>query len=305
MATNQLSILITGCTPGGMGAALAVNFHEAGHLVFASGRDLSKMLPLEERGIKTLALDITSTESLEQAKVTLTSLLPKGKGLDILINNAAGSYTMPIVDVSLSAAKNLFDINVWSQIATVQMFLPLLLESASSHRGAFKAMIVNHTSVGSVTALPFQGTYNASKAALAMLTQTMRMELEAFDIRVIELKTAGVKTNIINNNNVNSKADTLPRESIFDPAREVVEKAMSQQELASRGISPEQWASEVAALLLSNNPPRVIWKGESAFMARIGSMIPGNLFEGMMKKMTKLDVVEGIIREHLAGGQPH
>ncbi|KAH6693750.1 short-chain dehydrogenase [Plectosphaerella plurivora] len=303
MAPTQLTVFITGCTPGGMGAALATAFHDAGHLVYASGRNLAKMSPLEEKGIKTIALDITSTESLEQAKAALTSLLPKGRGLDILINNAAGSYSMPIVDVSLSAAKNLFDINVWSQLATIQTFLPLLLQATSAKQGDFKPQIVNHTSVGSVTALPFQGTYNASKAALAMLTQTMRMELAAFDIRVIELKTAGVKTNIINNNNVNSNADALPQDSIFAPARAVVEKAMSQQELASRGISPEQWASDVAALLLSNNPPRVIWKGESALLARVGSMIPGNLFEGMMKKITKLDIVEGIIHEHRAGSQ--
>ncbi|KAH6884480.1 short-chain dehydrogenase [Thelonectria olida] len=295
-ATKKLTILITGCSPGGMGAALAVAFHEAGHQVYASGRNLAKLSPLEERGIHTVALDVTSSSSITDAVASITALLPAGKGLDILVNNAAGSYTMPIVDASLSAAKNLFDVNVWAQIAVTQAFMPLLLQAAPSPDGT--SMVVNHTSVGSVTALPFQGIYNASKAAFAMLSETMRMELSAFGVRVVELKTAGVRTNIITNNNVNTKADKLPQGSIYEPAREVVEKAMSQEGLSDRGISAEQWAAEVLSLLLSKNPPAVIWRGESASMAHVASMIPCNIFEGMLKKMTKLDAVEEIIKEH-------
>lgn len=301
MSRDQLTVFITGCTPGGMGAALAVAFHEAGHLVYASARDLSKLSLLEEKGIKTIALDITSEDSLQQANAILVSLLPRERGLDILVNNAAGSYSMPVVDVSIAAAKKLFDLNVWSQLATTQTLLPLLLTAATRPDSTRKPIIVNHTSVGSITALPFQGTYNASKAALAMLTQTMRMELAPFDIRVVELKTAGVKTNIIKNNNMNSRADQLPKDSIYSPAREVVEKAMSQEGLAEIGVTPEQWASDVSALLLGSNPPTVIWKGENASMAHFASMIPCNMFEGMLKKMTKLDVVEDIIQQHRAG----
>ncbi|KAJ0163645.1 NADPH-dependent 1-acyldihydroxyacetone phosphate reductase [Colletotrichum tanaceti] len=158
-------------------------------------------------------------------------------------------------------------------------------------------MVVNHTSVGSVTALPFQGIYNASKAALAMLSETMRLELAPFGIGVVDLKTAGVRTNMISNNNVNTKAEGLPADSIYGPAREIVEKAMSQQGLVERGVTPERWAGEVAALLLGKNPPTVIWKGESATVARLASSMPCNMMEGYLKKMTKLDVVEELIAE--------
>ncbi|KAJ4245549.1 hypothetical protein NW762_014058 [Fusarium torreyae] len=295
-ASTKLTVLITGCSPGGAGAALATAFHNAGHQVYASGRDLAKLLPLEGLGIHTVALDITSASSIADAVASVSSHLPTGKGLDVLVNNAAGSYTMPIVDISLLESKALFDLNVWSQIAVTQAFLPLLLQASSSPDST--SMIVNHTSVGSVTALPFQGVYNASKAAFAMLSETMRMELAVFRVRVIELKTAGVDTNIISNNNVNRKADKLPQGSIYEPAREVVEKAMSQEGLTDKGIPPDQWASEVMSLLLSGNPPAVIWKGKSASIAHVASMIPCNMFEGMMKKMTKLNVVEEIILEH-------
>ncbi|CCF45574.1 short-chain dehydrogenase [Colletotrichum higginsianum] len=302
---RKLNILITGCSPGGMGAALATVFHDAGHHVYATARNPSKLAPLAAQGMRTIPLDVTSASSIQTAVEAVSSSLFDGEGLDMLVNNAAGSYTMPIADVSLDAARALFDQNVWGQIAVTQAFLPLLLKSATTltrssstaSGGPGRAMVVNHTSVGSVTALPFQGVYNASKAALAMLSETMRLELAPFGIGVVDLKTAGVRTNIISNNNVNTRAEGLPADSIYGPAREVVEKAMSQKGLVDRGVTAEQWAAEVAALLLGKNPPAVIWKGESAMVARVASSMPCNMFEGFIKKMTKLDVVEELITE--------
>lgn len=298
ISTRKLRILITGCSPGGTGAALAIAFHNAGHHVYATARSISKLSPLAEQGIETMALDVTSASSIAAAVSSVSSSLPDGAGLDMLVNNAAGSYIMPIADVSLDEARKLFDVNVWSHIAVVQAFLPLLLKSSalsSENAHAPQAMIVNHTSVGSVSALPFQGVYNSSKAAFAMLSQTMRLELAPFGISVVELKTAGVRTNLISNNNFNNVAERLPKGSIYEPAREVVEKAMSQDDLREIGITPEQWAAEVSALLLGNNPPSVIWKGENALMSRVGSMLPTWVAEGVLKRITKLTLVEAII----------
>ena len=93
------------------------------------------------------------------------------------------------------------------------------------------------------------------------------------------------------------RAATLPEDSIYGPARDIVEKALSQEGLVGYGIAAEQWADGVAALLLRPNPPTVIWKGEKACSARIVACLPFNLFGGMLKRMTKLDVVEQIIQE--------
>lgn len=146
-----------------MGSALAIAFHEAGLHVYATARALSKMTHLASLGIETLELDIQSTSSIAACVSKLSS-----GSLDILVNNAGASASMPISDMSLPEAKGIFDINVWSQLATTQAFLPLLLKS--------KGMIVNQTSVVSTTAVPFQSVYNASKAAFAMFSDSMRLE---------------------------------------------------------------------------------------------------------------------------------
>jgi 1-acylglycerone phosphate reductase len=163
MAIPKRTVLITGCSEGGMGAALAIAFHEAGLHVWATARDLSKMAHLTSLGIQTIELDIQSSPSIAACVSTVSS-----RNLDILVNNAGASASMPISDLSLPEAKKIFDINVWSQLAITQAFLPLLLKS--------KGMIVNQTSVVSTMAVPFQSAYNASKAAMAIFSDSMRLE---------------------------------------------------------------------------------------------------------------------------------
>ena len=90
--------------------------------IFATARNPSKLSPLAALGIATLVLDVTSTASIAAAFSAISSTLSDTAGLNMLIDNAAGSYTMPIVDASLDEARALFDVNVWSHMAVTQPF---------------------------------------------------------------------------------------------------------------------------------------------------------------------------------------
>lgn len=285
MSEGKRSVLITGCSDGGMGSALAVAFHSAGLHVYATARDLSKMRSLTALGIATLELDIQSSSSIEKCVGRLTSL-------DILINNAGATYTMPVADLDIAEAKRTFDLNVWSQIAVTHAFLPLLLESRN-------AIIANHTSTGVHMSIPWQSVYNASKAAFSRFSETLRLELQPFGVQVVELKTGGVKTNVVKN--LQAKHPVLPDNSIYSAAKKDVEKALRIEWFEGMGVAPEQWAKEVAGDLLMDKPPPVIWRGESATKARIASFFPFGWFDGMLKKMTGLDKIGTIVerqRQH-------
>ena len=205
------------------------------------------------------------------------------------MNNAGAQFLMPVVDISIPEAKQLFDLNVRSHIAMTQAFLPLLLKSS-------KGMIVNQTSVGAVTTLPFQAIYNASKAALAMHSDSLRLELQPFGITVVDLRTGVVKTNLIKNLK-ELKQPSLPKGSIYEPARETVEKAMRQEGFENTGMPAQQWAKLVVQGLLKKSPPSVIWRGESAWLTRLAAVLPFGLFGGMVKKLTGLDIVEQKVRK--------
>ena len=79
-----------------------------------------------------------------------------------------------------------------------QASLPLLIKS--------RGIIVNQTSISSVTNVPWNGIYNASKSAMAMLTDTLRLELEPFGVKVLELKTGAVESGFYENKNFSKTA---------------------------------------------------------------------------------------------------
>lgn len=146
--------------------------------------------------------------------------------------------------------------------------------------------------------IPFQAVYNASKAALSTFSQSLRLELQPFpNISVVELKTGGVKTNVINNNR--TKGTSLPEKSIYGgPAKEAAEEIISGEWAeAHLNMTAEVWAEGVVKQLLrESGPPMVIWKGDSIWSAWFAGMSPLGWLDGVTKKMTGLSKVEEIIR---------
>ena len=86
------SVLITGCSRGGAGEALAKRFHQGGFRVFATARSLSKLEHLKAEGIEIIELDVLENQSI--AKVASTVSMLTGGTLDILINNAGAGIVI-------------------------------------------------------------------------------------------------------------------------------------------------------------------------------------------------------------------
>jgi short-subunit dehydrogenase len=78
--------------------------------------------------------------------------------------------------------------------------------------------------VGSIAVTKFKDMYTAFKAAIAMLADTLRLESSVLGINVVDLKTGVVHCNLIKNQK-EVKQPTLSKNSIYYPAREVVEKS--------------------------------------------------------------------------------
>jgi 1-acylglycerone phosphate reductase len=86
MATVQKSVLITGASKGGIGYALAEEYHKQGYLVLAGVRTLRKLSSLAEKGVIGLELDVTNQNAIDAAVKTVES--KTGGRLDILVSNS-------------------------------------------------------------------------------------------------------------------------------------------------------------------------------------------------------------------------
>lgn len=178
---------------------------------------------------------------------------------------------MPVSDISIAKAKELFDLNVWSYLAVTQAFLPMIIKS--------KGMIVNQTSLSSVCAIPFNSPYNASKAAIASFSESQRLEFAPFGVRVVDLKTGSVHSNI--NDGPKLK---LPKDSLYAPVRETVEKAMSFEDIAKHAMDRDVWAKATVADLLRKTPPANIWRGTNAWLVWMMTMLPHGLLMERLKR---------------------
>ncbi|KAL4875628.1 NAD(P)-binding protein [Aspergillus karnatakaensis] len=269
------TVLITGCSAGGIGSALALEFHKKGLHVFATARSLSKMSHLQSLpNITILELDVTNQPSINAAVETVRKQTD-GK-LDILVNNAGQSIVYPALDTNLQDAKGLFDVNFFAAIAITQAFAPLVVPS--------KGAIVNICSINGVMPVPWFSVYNASKAALASWSETLRLELQPFGVRVVSLITGSVVTNILSQGDV-----TLPGDSLYHKARDEISRRASGGDRPKNSMQPEEFARAVVGDVLGGKAGAV-WRGPLAGTVKVvTALTPGWVVDNILKNGVGFD----------------
>ena len=248
---------------------------------------MSKLKQVEAAGIETVQLDTTSDESIAGSVSRVKELT--GGSLDALLNNAGAGYSMPLMDLNIAKTRELFDLNVFSLLSVTRAFLPLLIKSTHG------AILVNNTSISSLVtgALPFEGAYNSSKAAATSLTEVLRLELAPFGIKVINLMTGAVRSTFHDN----APRTTLPSTSLYNVAKETVEKTMTGEAATAGGADQIEWAEQVVKDLSKPNPSYWLWRGKYSSLVRMASFLPVGFLDSSIKSKVGLDVVERKLQE--------
>jgi len=277
------SVLITGCSSGGAGNAIAREYHARGLHVFATARRMEAMADLKDiAGITLVPLDVTNIESIRNARETVASALGAGKGLDILVNNAGVATVMPALDYDISATRQMFEANLFGMMAMVQEFMPLLLLSSD-------ACIVNIGSIAGLIPFAFGSSYNASKAAVHSYSDTLRLELKPLGIKVTTVWLGGVKTNM-----TMQKPTPLPENSYYASIEAIFRKARAPTDNL---ISPEEFARDLVTATLKNSPARHLELGQGAKMVSWMSwLMPAFLLDYIISKMLGLEQLSAIRR---------
>ena len=149
------TVLITGCSTGGIGWAMAKNFHQRGFCVFATARNPSKTADLAELSdVEILELDVTVPKTIAQCKEIVAKRT--GGSLDVLVNNAGVEFNSPLLDTDVAEAKRLYDVNVWGPLAMVQAFAPLLVEA--------KGVVFNQSSIDGALNMVWAGKSPSASA---------------------------------------------------------------------------------------------------------------------------------------------
>ncbi|GAB1204098.1 hypothetical protein APSETT445_002747 [Aspergillus pseudonomiae] len=207
------TVLITGCSHGGFGEAMAKVYHAKGFQVFATVRNMAKAGSLADYdGVEILELDVTSVESIRHCAQTVAK--HTGGRLDVLVNNAGVNAIVPLLDASLDEAKKVYDTNVWSVVAMVQAFAPMLMQA--------KGVVCNISSVSGEMVFAWAGVYSSSRSAGTRVSETLRLEMAPLGVRVVTVILGGVQTS---GNDPNNIADLeLPPGSQYRKIASVIDR---------------------------------------------------------------------------------
>lgn len=185
--TNR-TVLITGGASG-IGLALAERFVAAGSQVLVCGRRPAKLQELKARlpEIHTFVCDIEKEGERQALLETVTAAFPN---LDVLVNNAGIQQRVQLTSqASWPDLQQEIKINFEAPVHLCTLFIPHLLRKA-------KATIINVTSGLSFAPLASVPIYSATKAALHSFTLSLRYQLSATSIDVVELIPPAVKTDL-------------------------------------------------------------------------------------------------------------
>ena len=176
-------VLITGCSSG-IGRAAALSLHNAGFTVYATARRTEALTELSDRGLRTLALDVTDEQSMTTAVAAVEA---DAGAVAVLINNAGYGLYGPVEQLPMAEIRRQFETNFFGLVRLTQLVLP-----GMRRRG--RGRILNVSSMGGRITLPGGAFYHASKYAVEALSDALRMEVAQFGIDVVLIEPGPVKT---------------------------------------------------------------------------------------------------------------
>ncbi len=261
-------VLITGCSSG-IGKAFTEEFLKKGFKVIATARKPEKISTLPA-GTIVKKLDVTNKEDMEE----LFEFLRKEEIVpDILINNAGYGLMGPAIELPREAIERQFETNVFGALAIISKIAPLMIRKG-------KGLIVNISSISGIMPTPFASAYCASKAALTAFSDSLRMELKPFGIKVVTVQPGAI-TSKFGDNAEKELQNILRPDSVYSAFKDaIIERAKASQE---KSTPAEKFVKQVVKKLLRENPPPVIRAGKlSKLVPFLKKYLPEKILDSIL-----------------------
>lgn len=263
-------VLITGGSSG-IGKSIGEFLHHKGFVVYGTSRNPDKII---NSVFPLVALDVRNTESIQSA---VSKIIEISGRLDIVINNAGVGITGPLEEIPTEEIRNNFETNFFGPIEVMKAVLPQMRKQNSG-------LIINITSIAGYMGLPYRSVYSASKGALELITEALRMEVKSFGIEITNVAPGDFATNIA--------AGRYHAPVIKDSAYEAVYGGVlaTMNEHVDAGSNPNEMA-EAVYKIIHTKKPNVHYK-VGAFMQKFSIVLkralPDKVYEKMLMNHYKL-----------------
>jgi NAD(P)-dependent dehydrogenase (short-subunit alcohol dehydrogenase family) len=265
--------LVTGGSSG-IGEKSAQRLQAAGFTTYAVARRADRMAHLAAEGITTFAMDVTDDASMVEGMVRIIN--EHGR-IDVLVNNAGyGSYGA-VEDVPIDEARRQFEVNVFGLARLTQLATPHMRTQQSGR-------VINISSIGGKFYEPLGAWYHATKFAVEGLSDSLRLELAPFGIKVVIIEPGPILT----------EWNTISRDSLTEVSRgsdyeEMAQKVRATMERGDGKLmasSPDTVAKKVVKAATVDHPrPRYpVGRGAGTIM-RARKVLGDRTFDAIISRM--------------------
>lgn len=225
-------IIITGISSG-FGKETARVLAEKGHIVYGTVRGKCDV----PAHVKTLYMELADGDSIKDA---VSQVYMNEGRIDVLINNAGMHSGGPIEDSSEATFRKQMDINFHGWVNTIKSVVPHMRDHKSG-------LIINISSIGALTGLPFQGVYTSAKFAVEGLSYALSIELKPFNINVVVVNPGDFKTRNVETREI-SISENSAYQKQFYKSLSIIEKE------EGNGKDPVILANKIARIIDKKNP---------------------------------------------------
>ena len=263
-------VLITGGSSG-IGKSIGEFLQQKGFTVYGTSRNPEKITNSQ---FPLIALDVRDVNSIQDA---VKEIMAKSGRVDVVINNAGVGITGPIEEIPTEEIKNNFETNLFGPIEVMKAVLPHMRMQKSG-------LIINITSIAGYMGLPYRGIYSASKGALELITEALRMETKQFGIQITNVAPGDFATNIAAGRYhapvIKGSAYEIPYGNTLNEMNTHVDS----------GSNPSEMAEAIFKIIQTPNP-KVHYK-IGAFMQKFSIVLkrtlPDKVYEKMLMNHYKL-----------------
>ncbi len=266
IADNGKRIFITGGASG-LGRALAERHARAGWRVCIGDLDMERCagalaaIRVHSPCSHALACDVTREDALQAAADWLQC---EWGGVDVVVNNAGVAQMGGIAETSLEDWRWAVDINLLGVVRGCKVLVPLLRARDAGGRGG---QLVNIASMAGLVHMPQASAYNATKAAVVALSETLQLELEADGIRVSVVCPAFFRTGLAGNMRAANPA-------LEGMTKRLVERArIGADEIADRIFDG-----------MARGDPHILTHPEARRFWRMKRLLPYRLYLALMRR---------------------
>lgn len=264
-------VLLTGGSSG-IGKSVGMYLTAKGYKVYGTTRNPDNYPDFDAFAL--VPLDVRHPEGIPSV---ISHILSQEGRLDVLINNAGIGITGPLEETPHTEIENVFNVNVYGPIHMMKAVLPQM-------RAQGGGTIINITSIAGFMGLPFRGVYSATKGALGLLTEALRMETRNFGITITNIAPGDFATDIASRRYHAPVLEGSAYEEKYAQILEAIHKDVD------GGGNPLQVAKAVYKILQQKHP--TIHNPVGAFLQKFSltlkNLLPSKAYEKLLCNHYKL-----------------